>query len=142
MFDQFKVAALKPGKTMPLVLDMLPGRPVVHLEHLGETNAPFWADQIARANARNAIGSSKKKITKKDLRELRQKKRDVLAKHGIRKLEALHSDKTPATSADIPDFVEAIPDDVVDVVFDYASNPDNYREIQIEGDPDEIAEKS
>lgn len=153
-FEQYAAAGLRSGKTTALVLNMLPGwrdadgkmqYPVVHVEHLGETNQTFWNDQIARANSREAIAAvmaKPGKITKKVLSARRKKDREALAAHAVRRLEARHKDGTPATAADIPDFMEAIPDDVVDVIRDFAMDPENFREAASDdADPEETAGK-
>lgn len=145
-FDQFAGSALKTGKTVPLKLNMLPGSPVVHLEFLGETNTTFWNDQIARANAKDAVLAAitpgGTKVTKKLIRERRKKDRETLAKHAVRKLEAVHSDGTAATAADIPEFLDAMPDDVIDMLRAFVTDPENFRERAIESDPEDTAEKS
>ena len=143
-FD-FAASNLRPGKTVALKLNMLPGQPVIHVEHLGESNQTFWNDQIARANSRDAVAaivaSKPGKITKKVIKERRKKDRETLAKHAVRDLEAKHSDGRPATRDDIPDFMDAIPDDVVDIIRDFAQDPENFRD-RVEADPEDTAEKS
>lgn len=128
-FDQFRKAELEPGHTVPMVLDMLPGEPVIHVEHLGETNSTYLDDEIARANAKpaSAGGKGQQKISKVKLAEIRTKRRATLAKHVIRKLEAKHSDGKPATVEDIPLFVDSIPGDVVDTIWNFANNAENFR---------------
>lgn len=138
-FD-YSSAALKPGKTIPLKLYMLPGEPVVHVEHLGETNASFWNDSIAKANGgERRVGGNA--LTKRAIASARRKNRATLAAHAIRKLDATHSDGKAATLADIPEFVDALPDDIVDFLRDYCTNQENFRDTQIEGVPENLAGK-
>lgn len=146
-FD-FSKQELKAGKTVPLVLDMLPGKPIVHLEWLGETNATWMSDQIARANAKTATAAKKAdpKITKKGLDEIREKNRGFLAKHAVRRLEAKHNSGEnagkDATEADIPEFMAKIPGDVVDTIVEFCANQENFRDADIEpGDVKDLAGK-
>lgn len=135
---------LPPGKTVPFVLDMLPGKPVVHLEWLGETNKTWMSDQLARANAKkHAAKKIEKTLTEHDIVEMREKNRVYLAKHSVRDLEAIHTDtKKAATKDDIPLFMKSIPWDVVDLIVEFASNQENYREHDEPlADPKDLAEK-
>jgi hypothetical protein len=140
-YSQF---VLKTGKTVPFKVNMLPGEPVAHIEHLGESNASYLSDQIAQANAKTmaAAGVSQKKklLSKKALEELRDKRRDIISKHAVRDLVAKHSDGTPATKADIPMWVAALPPDIIDLIWDFANNAENFRDV-IESEPKELAEK-
>ena len=139
-FDHIKRSAIAPGKTVQLVLNMLPGSPVVHVEHVGETNVGFMNELLAKANGRH-LATSSSSLSAKDRDDARARNRETLARHSIRHLEATHSDGTPATDTDIPDFVAALPDDVVDLIRDFVRDPNNFRERPIEGDPKAIAEK-
>lgn len=144
MFSHISKAVVPPGKTVPLVLDMLPGSPVLHVEHLGESNQQYWNDQIARANTAEArVGDrANQAITKRGLKKRRDKDRETLAKFSVRDIEARHTDGTPATKEDIPDFLEACPDDVIDTIRDFVINPDNFRERgAAPADPSDTAEK-
>lgn len=136
-FAQIAAARPKPGKIVPLVLNMLPGSPTVHVEHLGETNAAYWQDAIARAEAEPAA-VGRRGIT--ELRARRERNRGLLVKFAVRRLEAVHSDGTPATDADIPEFVEALPDDVVDTVWVFCSDVENFRERPLAA-PEKLAGK-
>ncbi len=140
-FGRIKAASLKAGKTVPLKLNQLPGDPIVHIEHLGETNASWWNDSVAQAGAKDAAPDAKAKVTLKTLAAARAKNRAVIAKHAIRKLEAIHDDGRKATDADIPEFVDALPDHVFDIVKNFALDHNNFMERAIDGDPDELAEK-
>lgn len=140
-FDQIKNAALRPGKLVPLVLNMLPGEPVVHLEHLGDENASYFDDAIAKANAKAQAGKKGGRASRRQLAENRDKNRETLAKHSVRHLEARHSDGRAATDADIPEFMASVPPDVVDTMIVFAFDAENWRERSIDGDARELAEK-
>ena len=140
-FNNIKDSAPKPGKLVSVVLDMLPGRPVVHLEHLGDTNESWTADQIARANSKTSLGFGSRKASKKLLREIVERKRQAIADHAIRDLEAKHSDGTLATKADIPAFTEALPPHVVEMIYDFASNANNWIELPAESEVSAVAGK-
>lgn len=143
-FDDYALAALPPAKTLPLKLDQLPREPVVHLEHLGETNHKYLDDQIAQSNAKIATGGTKHhQVSKKKIREMRAKRADILVKHSIRNLETTHSNGTPATMADVPMWMEKVLEhtpELVDMMWDFASNAELYRDAPL-SDPKELAEK-
>lgn len=144
-FDDYEQAALKPGKTVAMKLDMLPRSPVVHLEMLGETNATYLNDQIAQANAKLVTAGSggKKQLSKKRLLEMRERRADIISKHGIRKLEATHSNGKTATQDEIPEWVASVlkwTPDVIDQIWDFANNPEFYRDA-IVSDTEQLAEK-
>ncbi len=138
-FDKIRSAELVPGKTVALKLDMLPGSPVVHVEHLGEENSSWVNEQIATANSK-PLSRGKKKLTAKGLKEATEEHRKEIADHAIRGLDATHDDGTPATKADIPEFVASLPRDVVDLIWVFAYTPANWRDT-IEVDAKELAEK-
>jgi hypothetical protein len=137
-FEKIRRAALVPGKTVPLKLDMLPGSPVIHIEHIGDENATWINSRVAKANAESP--RAKKKVTVKSLNEATEERRQEIIDHAIRNIEARHDDGTPATKADIPLFGAALPADVVDLVWVFAHNAANWRD-EMEGDPKELAEK-
>jgi hypothetical protein len=142
-FD-FTAAHTTPGQLVPMELNMLPGKPTVHLEYLGPDNATWIAEQVAKANAvvkkPLAIGrsSERPKFTAADITDISELR--ALLHHAIRKLDAVRTDGKPATAADIPDFIEAIPPDVVRRIHAVADNVENFRNAQF-GNPKEIAEK-
>lgn len=137
-FD-FDAQQLKPGKLVPLKLNMLPGAPVAWMEHLGDDNVGYWNDMIARANTLPAeLGGAVQTVERR--RENRVRNRDVLAKHSVRRLDAKRKDGTPATVADIPAFCKAVPDDVADMMFRFAQDADNWRDHAVAA-AEAIAEK-
>jgi hypothetical protein len=140
-FAKIRAAAPRAGKLKPVVLDMLPGKPVVHLEQLGDDNATWVADQISRANSKTALGIGSRKASKKLLREIVERKREVVTAHAVRKIEAVHDDGHEATADDIPEFCESLPGYVVEAIYDYAANANNWLEVEPESDVAEVAGK-
>lgn len=142
-FRKLEAQTVEVAKTVPLVLNQLRGEPVLHVEHLGETNKPFWNDALARANATAGISSGKRmKITDAKIRETRLKNRELVAKYSVRGLEnVFHDDGKPAGAEDIRDVVFALPDDVFDAVLGFVSDPNNFRDVEIEGDAEDLAGK-
>ena len=140
-FD-YKAAEVKPGKTVKLVLDMLPGAPAVHLEHLGESNKSYWSESVAKANSGEIhAGTRPKVITAKAIADRRVRDRELLRKHVIRKLEAKHADGSDATLDDVGEWLEAIPAYVLDMLVEYAVNPANFGDAPVATDVDATAEK-
>lgn len=142
-FD-YTAQALKRGKTVPLVLNQLHDSPVIHVEWLGDTNASWMSDMIAQANAKKDASNRRGgvQLSEKVIADSREKNREILAKHAIRDIEAIHHDtQKPATRADIPAFVKSLPDDVIDTIRDFVTNPENFRERAPESTPKELAEK-
>jgi hypothetical protein len=145
VFD-FTAQKIVAGYTIPIVLDMLPGSPTVHIEHLGNQNKTLLAEQIAEATATASdarkIGAKSKRKTpaevEKELAEKTAERREELAAHAVRNLDAKHVDGTPATTADIPAFVDALPEDIVDRLYAIANNADLFRRTE---DPAAIAGK-
>lgn len=67
--------------------------------------------------------------------------RETLAKHAIRHLtDVKHDDGQKATDADIPDWVDALPPDIVNRLISIAFNIDHWREVPMP-DVQELAEK-
>lgn len=141
MFD-FSSAMVTPGRTIPIVLNMLSGAPTVHLECLGPDNKTYMAAVLAKANAKEPVKvgrGEKKKVTIASLQDaIAEERGDLL--HAIRRLEATRTDGTPATDADIPAFIAALPPDVVQRIHAVANNIENYRD-SVFADPKELAEK-
>lgn len=141
-FRKLEAQAVEPNRTVPLVLAQLKGEPILHVEHLGETNREFWNDALARANVQTNTASKRTRITDSKIKENRIKNRDLVAKYSVRALEKVfHDDGSPATIADIRDVVFALPDDVFDEVLRFVGDPNNFRDVEIEGDAEELAKK-
>jgi hypothetical protein len=152
-FKAIMAQVVQTGKTVQLPLTQLrgpKGAPVLHVEYLGETNTSYWLDVLSRAKADAATAhvtaGRRHDLTPAEmaarLRDQRAKKRDVVALHAVRDVENLfHDDGTPATKADIQDFVKALPDDVFDVVWMFAEDANNFRETPVMDEPAAIAGK-
>lgn len=142
-FRNIEKQALTAGKVVPLTLNQLVGDPVLHVAHLGETNAEFWNDAIARAQQKaTASGSTfRVSITPKAVKEARAKNREIVAKYAVKGLEGFaHDDGRPADLTDIPAIIDALPDEVFDSVLAFCQNSENFRDRTL-GNPVEIAGK-
>lgn len=141
MFD-FSSAMVTPGRTIPVILNMLPGSPVIHVECFGPDNKSYMASVLAAANAKAPVKvgrGEKVKVTADTFAEtLAEERKDL--HHAIRRIEAKRKDGTDATDADIPAFIAALPPDVVHRVHAIANNLENFRDGQF-ADPKELAEK-
>lgn len=141
------------GNTVELVLNQLTilgEHPALMVEHLGESNPGFWSDALAKASA-NASSGGRGVSQAEEIRIGRIKNRATVAQHAVRDLRGFYHDradkpgvpdpKHPATIADIPDLIDALPDDVFDSVLVFCLNPNNFRKRAFEGDPKELAGK-
>lgn len=141
-FSNYEMARIVPGKTARIVLNMLPGSPAAHVEHLGESNVAYYNEMLADSAAAGAAVGSRKRSAK-ERKEVIDKRRVTLARHAVRKLEAKFSDGTPAPST--PDVIEkwlnALPEDVVTKLYLFALDEDNFREHSFTNVAD-VAEKS
>ncbi len=148
-FSNYRRADLESGRTVSMVLDMLPGKvkPEIKVEHLGDENRTYLSDEIAKANASasRASGNKKKLMSKARIAEMKQQRRDELKKHIVRELTATHDDGSPATNADIPAWVDSLPPDVVDLIYLFSLNAENFRtsddEPEEDGADKKLAEK-
>ncbi len=140
-FGKIEAASLKPGKTVALKLNQLPGSPVVHVEHLGETNASWWNDNVTKADPKAAAPDRAGKATLKSIAAARAANRIIVAKHAVRRLEATHDDGRKATDEDIPEFVESLPDHVFDIVKNFALDANNFMDVAADSDANELAGK-
>lgn len=138
------------ARTVPCRLHQLVGEPVLHVLPLGEANAEFWSDSIARANTKRAQRVQKgfrhvddgPEITAEGIREARAENRETVARFCVRGFDGItHDDGTPATADDIPAIVRSLPDDVFDHLLAFVSNPENFRAGPPMGDPEAIAGK-
>lgn len=142
-FD-YRKAELEPGRTVPMVLDMLPGSPEIQVEHLGDENRTYLADHIAKANAkasRSGGVAARKMVSKATIAEDQKQRRTDVAKHVVRDLKAKHTDGRDATPTDIPEWVDSLPNHVVMMIYLFALNAGNFLDQVIEGDVKELAEK-
>lgn len=145
-FAHFTAARIVAGKIIPVVLNQLPGAPVVGLEHIGDGNATFVADQIAKAGTDEALhpgailasaaavrarraDTRGKADDEREQREQIARFRELVLRHGVRQLvDVKHSDGAKATDADIPEFVTSLPDDVVVDLALICFNKEHWRE--------------
>lgn len=145
---------LRAGKRVELVLNqllILGEHPSLLVEHLGESNIPFWNDSIARANTNAQVGGRAQQITDADIKRARQLNRDTVAKFAVHGTTGFYHDRAdapgvpdrdrPATEKDIRNIVFALPDEVFDSVLQFVMNPENFRDRPITGDVKEIAGK-
>ena len=142
-FRKLEAQAVPEAILVPVVLNQLKPAPTFWCEHLGESNKGFWNDALARANVTANVGAGKRtRITDAKVKEGRMRNRELVAKHSVRRLEdVFHDDGTPASAADIRDVVFAIPDDVFDELLEFVTNPNNFRDVEIDGDASELAKK-
>jgi hypothetical protein len=141
-FSNLSAQAVAPGKVVPLTLYQLTGDPVLHVCHLGESNAEFWNDAIAKANARSVGATKRASITAKVLREARDTNRVTVAKYAVKGLEGFKDRMgREGTLEHVELIIKALPDDVFDTVLAFCQNPDNFRDRPIEGDAEVIAGK-
>lgn len=141
----------KLGRTARYILPLrAPHGPMtLVLEHLGESNRPFWLDQLARAKGDMALAAgapNPKDMTPDQIamavEARRAQKRHLVAQFAVKALENVwHDDGTEAGPDAIVDFVFALPADVFDDVWQFCENPDNFRASPIVGDPSELAGK-
>lgn len=141
MFTTYARQAPQPGKTVPHTLTGLRNpdgsHPIVHLEHLGEENRPFWLEALERAQAESPPPTKSPAELAKRRADNRAENREIVIRHSARKLEnVLRDDGTPASDADLPLFIRCIPDDDFDDLLAAAKRDTEYR-----GDPTALAEK-
>lgn len=154
MFD-FSDQALAPGKTIEIVLNQLTilgEHPVLICEHLGETNATFWNDAIAKTSVNATDDGRRQQLTSEMVAKFREKNRETVIAHSCRDTRGFYHQKVvdgrkvfdtsqPATKADIREIVLKLPNEVFDSVLKIVANAENYRDRPIVGDATEIAGK-
>lgn len=140
-FGKISQQLVSTGHTVELVLNQIEGEPVLVVEHLGESNTEFWNDALAKAGVEaNELG--RKKPTAQAVKAARLKNREIIAKYSVRGLKnVFHDDGAPATMADVPDVINALPDDVFDSVLAFVRNPENFRTRAPKADPRDVAVK-
>lgn len=145
-FEYLSEQSPQAGRTARFVLPLRApnGPPVLHVEHLGETNTGYYMDALSKATAQDKPRPRdlNPQALAQAVREARNRRREVVAVHCVRKLENVyHRDGREAGAGDVVDLVWALPDDVFDSLWDFASDPANFRTAPIEGDPVAIAGK-
>lgn len=133
MFGKYSKQAPQAGKTQPYTLTGLRNpdgtSPIVHVEHLGEENKPFWLEMLATASADNQPLAKSPAEMDKRRRDNRAESREIVIRHSARKLEnVVKDDGTYATDADLPLFIRAIPDGDFDDLLVFAKRDDTFRE--------------
>jgi hypothetical protein len=148
-FSKYTNQAPHPGKTVPFPLRGLRNpdgsSPVLHVEHLGEENRPYWLEMLARstAKARAAaqLAGTPAEIDRAN-RDDREENRQTVIDHSARRIEnAFHDDGAPATDKDIAAIVRAIPDVDFLQLWVFVNNPHAFRDYPIAEDPAALAEK-
>lgn len=145
-FRNLELQEVLPSKTVPLVLNQLVGPvdKVLHVMHLGESNAEFWNDALAKANTRAVAAAMQRRqaLTPQMIDEARAKNRETVARYAVKNIEGFsHDDGRPATLDDVPAIVRSLPTGVFDSVLAFVSNEENFRERPILGDAKDIAGK-
>jgi len=132
-FEKMRAAVAPAGKLIKVRLDNLPGQPEIEMEHLGETNASWMADQAARAGTKDALvlGASLDRVaSQRERKQQLLRYRETLEKHAVRHLtDVRHDDGTKATDDQIAEWVDALPDDMVYRLISVAFNVENWREV-------------
>jgi hypothetical protein len=131
-FSNYEKQAPRAGQTVAHEVTELRNpdgsHPVVHLEHIGRTNASFMEWVLASAG--------------KSADEQKRDERELMIEHSARKLErAYFSDGTLATDADLPAFVRAMPLAAFERMASVAMDAANYCEYPIAIAPQALAEK-
>lgn len=154
-FGSVSQQALKPAKTVELVLNqlvILGEHPILVVQHLGESNKPFWNDALAKASANAADRGRNKKITPAEIDAGRAANRTTVAKFAVVDTRGFFHDYTdrpgfpdhmkPATKADIPEIINALPNEVFDSVMSFVLNAENFRDHDgAFADPEALAKK-
>lgn len=131
MFENYEKQGARPGQTVAYEVTELVNpdgtHPVVHIEHIGRSNASFMQAVIARAG-------SDDKTTPDD--------RETMIAHSARRIERVYrADGSAATDADLPAFIRAMPLRALQRMTLHAMDEKNYCEFPIATEPAVLAEK-
>jgi len=158
--NNLRRGALKPGKTIPVIMNMFTYRdangtvchPIIHCEHLGSENYGFINDMMRGAGADGVRVAAHTARTPDQVVRVRGANREQVAKHSARRLEGFFYDDAdgnpdlskpvPSTSAGLAEVINALPDDVFDMLLSIVTDSENYRDVPIAASPDDIAKKS
>jgi hypothetical protein len=145
-FSSYAKQTPQAGKTVAYTMRGLRNpdgsRPLLHVEHVGESNRPFWLEALARASARARAGASTPLDIDRAQREDREERREILARHSVRNVEnVFHDDGCIATAADIPEILRSIPDHDIDELWTFVQNHNNFRSYSITESAEPLAEK-
>jgi len=143
MFTKYAKQGPQQGKTVPWVLLGLRNpdgsHPIVHLEHLGEENRPFWLEMLEQAQAEQPPHTKSPAEIDKRRRDARAENREIVIRHSARRLEnVVRDDGALATDAEIALFIRSIPDGDFDDLLAFAKLGAPYREYP---EPKALAEK-
>lgn len=147
-FSNYTKQGPGPGRTVPYEVTELRNpdgtHPIVHLEHLGRTNASWLEELLATAgkkDEKDEKDDDAAAAVKRELSDL-SRSREVIIKHCAKRLEnAFFSDGTAASDADLPGFITAMPPLAFERMFTAAANADKYCEYPVASAPEQIAEK-
>lgn len=103
--------------------------PVLDLEHLGRENRGWWTETLsASAAVEQTYGNTHSELNRAHNDRV-ARYRDQIARHSARHLRnAFKADGTPATDADIADFIAAIPEVDVIHIWAFVNNAQPWRE--------------
>lgn len=132
-FSNYAKQGPQPGKTVPYALERLRNpdgtHPIVHLEHLGEENRPFWLEMLAEAQAEMPAPTKNPAEIDKRRRDNRAANREIVIRHSARRLEnVVKDDGALATDADLSHFIRAIPDGDFDELLAFVKRAHNFCE--------------
>lgn len=129
MFNKLKNLAVQADATRVYVFEEIDAEraPSLIVRFAGETNAPYI--NAVLANSRKLLSKGKAALDSASLSKNRRQDRELYPKYVIVgwKEPMLTDEGVPSTDADIPDFINALPDDMFDGLRTYCSKPDNFR---------------
>lgn len=137
-FSNYAEQGMHFGKTVPYEVTELVNadgtHPIVHLEHLGETNISLVEESLAQAGSEQDAPAD-------TLARLASSQETVI-KHSAKRIERVFfADGTPATDADIAGFIRSMPPRTFHRLLSYAMNAANFYKQVITSDPGALAEK-
>jgi hypothetical protein len=153
MLNNLRRYDVKAGKSVPLILNMIPGDPVLHLEHLGESNHRFINDKV-RGTGTDAVRASALRGTSDvDARQkVRDENRETVARYCVHRVEGFFYDDAagnPDPTSPVPNtpegfmqVIRSLPDWIFDIVLAFVVNAANFMERVVAGDAADVAKKS
>lgn len=143
---------IKPGKIIKVVLNMISDDHVLHIEHLGSSNFGYVNDAVRGAGSdeiKAIVGGGAK--TPEQRQRIRDANRETVSKHSVRGHDGflyddVNGEPDPAKpvkqdAAGIAEVVNALPDDIFDIVLAIAVNQENFRDVVAAAKPDDLAKK-
>lgn len=134
-FESLKVLKITSEKTTPMTLpvDLGAGPVVLTLAPAGEMNKPYFNETLRLMKRPEQVARIKRGIqgvTIDSFSEKRDEDRDLFAKHVIRDWKNVVSPSGEVLACE-PDralrFLQALPDDIVDEIREFAKNVENFR---------------